>query len=73
MINNKEPIPLYTIHEVIEPFSEDDLRYNYGEYYIDEYVLNSWAKGINTEAGFYSKRLVQMLIDGLKMPTSNVK
>ena len=73
LINNKELIPLYTIHEVIEPFSEDDLRYNYGEYYIDEYVFNSWAKGIKIEAGFYSRRLVQMLIDGLRMPTNYVK
>ena len=73
LINNKEPIPLYTIHDIIRPFSEHDLTYNYGEYYIDEYVFNSWAKGIKIEAGFYTKRLVQMLINGFKMPTSDVK
>ena len=73
LINNKEPIPLDTVHDVIKPFSEDDLRYNKGEYYIDEYVFDSWAKGVKIEAGFYRKRLVQMLINGFKMPTTNVK
>lgn len=73
LINNKEPIPLYAIHDITRPFSEHDLTYNYGEYYIDVYVFNSWAKGMKIEAGFYSKRLVQILISGFKMPTSNVK
>ena len=73
LINNKEPIPLYTIHDTIKPFSEHDLTYHYGEYYMDEYVFDRWAKGIKIEAGFYSKRLVQMLINCFKMPTSNVK
>lgn len=73
LINNKEPIPLYTIHDITRPFSEHDLTYNYGEYYIDEYVFNSWAKGMKIEFGFYSKRLEQILINGFKMPTSNVK
>lgn len=52
---------------------EHDLTYNYGEYYIDEYVFDRWAKGIKIEAGFYSKRSVQMLINCFKMPARNVK
>lgn len=71
LINNEEPIPLYTIHDTIRPFRVRDLRYNYSEYYIDEYVFDNW--GIKIEAGFYSKRLVQMLVSGFKMPTSNIK
>ena len=59
LINNKQPIPLYTIHDTIKPFSEHDLTYNYGEYYIDEYVFDRWAKGIKIEAGVYGKRLVR--------------
>lgn len=49
------------------------LTYNYGDYYMDEYVFDRWAKGIKIEAGFYSRRLVKMLINCFKMPTSNVK
>ena len=44
LINNKEPIPFYTTHDTIKPFSEHDLTYNYREYYIDEYVFNSWRR-----------------------------
>ena len=73
LINNKEPTPLYTIHDIIKPSSERDLSYNYGEYYIVEYVFDRWAQGVKVEAGFYSKRLVQTLINDFKMPTNNIK
>ena len=69
LIDNDQPIPLYTIHGIIKPF---DGLFKIGEYYIDEYVIEKrLAKGIRIEAGFYSKPLV--LITKFKMPTSNVK
>ena len=74
MIDNKHPIPLYTIHDIIQPFTwESDLINNYGEYQIDEYVFDSWVKGVKIEAGFYSKHLICALIDRFKIPTSNIK
>ena len=36
LIDNKHPIPLYTTHDNIRPFSERDLTHNYGEYYSEE-------------------------------------
>ena len=69
--NTESPIPLYTIHDIIEPFNG---VFGVGEYYIDEYVIaKRLGKGIKIEAGFYSKQLVQALIKKFKMPTFNVK
>ena len=71
LIDNDQPIPLYTIHDIIKPF---DGVFKIGEYYIDEYVIEKrLGKGIKVEAGFYSKQLVQALITKFKMPISNVK
>ena len=71
LIDNDQPIPLYTIHDIINPF---DGVFKTGEYYIDEYVIEKrLGKGIKIEAGFYSKQLVQALITKFKMPVSNVK
>ena len=58
VINNKRPIPLFSIHDVIKPLSESDLYYNYGEFYIDKYVLDRMACGVKIEAEFYSRHLV---------------
>ena len=63
LIDNKHPIPLYTIHDNIQPFSERDLTHNYGEYYINEYVFDRLGKGIKIEAGFYSRHLIRESID----------
>ena len=71
LIDNKHPIPLYTIHDNIRPFSERDLTHNYGEYYID--VFDRLGKGIKIEAGFYSRHLIRELIGKFKMLTNNVK
>ena len=71
LIDNESPIPLYTIHDIIEPFNG---VFGVGEYYIDEYVIDKrLGKGVKIEAGFYSKPLVHELITKFKMPTSNVK
>ena len=60
LIDNDQPIPLYTIHDIIKPFNG---VFGVGEYYIDEYVIDKrLGKGIKIEAGFYSKQLVQALI-----------
>ena len=54
LIDNKSPIPLYTIHDIIKPFNGVfDGKDMTGEYYIDEYVINKrLGKGIKIEAGF---------------------
>ena len=71
MTTNYQSLYIYTIHDIIKPF---DGVFKTGEYYIDEYVINKrLGKGIKTEAGFYSKQLVQALITKFKMPISNVK
>ena len=71
LIDNDQPIPLYTIHDIIKPF---DGVFKTGEYYIDEYVIEKrLGKGIKIEAGFYNKQLVQALIIKFKMPIANVK
>ena len=71
LIDNDQPIPLYTIHDIIKPFNG---VFGVREYYIDEYVIDKrLGKGIKIEAGFYSKQLVQALITKFKMPVSNVK
>ena len=71
LIDYESPIPLYTIHDIIQPF---DGVLRIGEYYIDEYVIDKrLGKGIKIEAGFYSEPLVRALITNFKMPISNVK
>ncbi len=73
LLNNKSPIPIYTIHDSIEEFNhEDDLNDN-GEYYIDEYMLKCFNAPIKIEAGFYNKDLIKYLIDMLNMPRSLIK
>ena len=73
LLNNKHEIPIYSIHDVIEPFdSKDDLK-KCGEYYIDETVLDIYSNPIKIEAGFYSSNLVSYLVDILNMPLSQIK
>lgn len=58
LINNTQPIPLYSIHDVIEPFKcENDLRQR-DEFYIDETVLDNYELPLIIEAGFYSSNLI---------------
>ena len=60
LIDNDQPIPSYTIHDIIKPYNG---VFGVVEYYIDEYVIDKrLGKGIKIEAGFYSKQLVQALI-----------
>ena len=75
LIDNKTPIPLYTIHDIIKPFNGVfDSKDMTGEYNIDEYVIEKrLRKGIKIEAGFYTEPLIRALITKFKMPTSNVK
>ena len=58
LLNNSMEIPIYTIHDVVEPFQcKSDLR-QCGEFYIDETVLYNYGNPIKIEAGFYNSRLV---------------
>ena len=71
LIDNETPIPLYSIHDIIEPFNG---VFGVGEYYIDKYVIDKrLGKGVKIEAGFYSESLIRVLITKFKMPISNVK
>ena len=73
LLNNTQPIPLYTIHNVVEPFNcKSDLNLC-GEFYIDETVLNNYGSPIKIEAGFYSCNLVSYLVEVLNMPLSQIK
>lgn len=73
LINNKAPIPIYTIHDIIEPFTHRSQLDKVGEFYIDEYVIQRFGAEIKIEAGFYSRDLVRYLVNMLHMPVSNVK
>lgn len=57
LINNIEPIPLYTIHDIIEPFTHKHQLDYYGEFYIDEFIIKQFGANIKIEPGFYSRRL----------------
>ena len=73
LLNNNHEIPIYTIHDVIEPFNcKTDLR-KCGEFYIDETILFNYGNPIKIEAGFYSSNLVSYLVDVLHMSTSQIK
>ena len=73
LLNNNHEIPLYSIHDVIEPFNcKSDLR-NCGEFYIDETVLENYSNPIKIEAGFYSSNLISYLVDELNMPLRQIK
>ena len=73
LLNNTQPIPVYSIHDVIEPFGcKSDLN-KCGEFYIDEVILNNYGTDLKIEAVFYSSNLVSYLVDELNMSTTNVK
>lgn len=52
LLNNTHPIPVYTIHDIIEPFSCRN----------DETVIESFGYPVKTEAGFYSSNLIWYLV-----------
>ena len=73
LINNESPIPIYGIHNVIEPFvNEHDLK-QYGEFYLEETIIDNFNIPIKIESGFYSKNLVNYLVYTLNMPIERIK
>ena len=73
LLHNKQEIPVYSIHEVIEPFNcKNDLKLC-GEFYIDETILNNYGSPIKIEAGFYCSNLISYLVDYLNMPLNQIK
>lgn len=73
LLNNTQPIPLYTIHNMVEPFNcKSDLR-QCGEFYINETILYNYGTPLKIEAGFYSSNLVSYLVAVLHMPLSQIK
>ena len=73
LINNKEPIPVYTIHDIIEPFTYNHQLNYYGEFCIGEFIINQFSADIKIEAGFYSKNLVTYLVNNARMPYTDIK
>lgn len=68
-----KPIPVYTIHDVIESFGwRNDLN-QCSEFYIDETVIENFGCPIKIKAGFYSSNLIWYLVNDLHMPTKNIK
>ena len=62
---NTFPIPLYSIHDVVEKFNcKSDLNLC-SEFYTDETVINYYNATIIIEAGFYNVNLVNYLVDVL--------
>ena len=73
LLNNIHEIPIYNIHDVVEPFNhKSDLKLC-GEFYIDETVLENYSNPIKIEAGFYSSNLVSYLVNTLHMPLGQIK
>ena len=74
LLNSNIPIPIYSIHDVIEPFNGcvTELR-STGEFYIDETILLNYKTPIKIEAGFYSNILVSYLLEDLHMDKKQIK
>ena len=73
LLNNTQTIPIYTIHDVIEPFNcTSDLNLC-GEFYINETVLNKYGTPLILEAGFCSGNLISHLVDNLNMSLKQIK
>ena len=75
LLHNNNPIPIYTIHDVVEPFNCKNYLRLCGEFYIDDIVLYNYSKNspIKIEAGFYSGNLVTYLVDVLNMDVKKIK
>ncbi|XP_068689801.1 uncharacterized protein [Montipora foliosa] len=73
LLNNKSPIPVYSIHDVVEPYTcRSDLRHS-GEFYLEETILYNYGTPLKIEAGFYSGDLVSYLVDELTMSEKQIK
>ena len=69
LLHNAMPIPIYSIHDKVEPFGcKSDLD-QCGEFYLDTTVIHNNGTSITIEAGWYSANLVKHLANGLNMPT----
>lgn len=73
LLNNCEPIPVYTIHDVVRPFGTKDELRSCGEAFLDEVTLKIFGFPLKIEAGFYTNNLVFFLVDELFMSTKYIK
>ena len=73
LLNNEYKIPVYDIHNIIEPFKWAGDLDQIGEFYLDETVLSIHGNPIKIEAGFYNSNLVSFLVQEFKMPLSQIK
>ena len=73
LLNNRTPIPVYSIHDVVEPYTcRSDLRRS-GEFYIEETILYNYGAPLKIEAGFYSGDLISYLVEELTMSEKQIK
>lgn len=73
LLNNGKSIPVYTIHDTVEPFGCSNDLNQCGEFYIDETGIKNFGCPLKIEAGFYSSNLIWFLVNDLHMPTTNIK
>ena len=73
LINNESPIPIYGIHDVEETFVDKRDLEQFGEFYLEETILENFGSPIKIEAGYYSKNLVNYLVYTLNMPIDRIK
>ena len=79
LINNTEPIPLYTIHDIIEPFTQKHQLNYYGEFYIDEFRIKQFGADIKIEAGcpgdktrFHNTRVPEHKFNNRELHTQHI-
>ena len=73
LLHNTTPMPIYSIHDKVEPFRcKSDLSHC-REFYLDTTTIHNHKTPITIEAGWYSANLVKHLVEGLNMPTASIK
>ena len=74
LVDNRHPLPIYSIHNKIEPF---DGKLKVGEYYIHETTITSFKTSnnepIRVEAGFYNRALIDYLIQKRRIKLEDIK
>ena len=72
LLRNKHLIPLYSIHDAVEPFDcQSDLN-KVEEFYRDDFTVSTYGTEFRIEAAFYSSHILRYLL-GLGMPITNIK
>ena len=70
--SNNAEVPIFSTHNVVEPFGCKSDVSQCEEFFVDEYILPNYNDHIKIEAGLYSRELVSYLINDLNMPSSRI-